>query len=73
MMMIETRWVVQDVFSSGIPGPGFTVHQTKEEAMAEYNKRPTASGPRPYRECLTCGSVLGIGGAPLQGGCADCR
>jgi hypothetical protein len=72
-MPTETRWVVQDVFSSGLPGPGFTVHDTLEEAKAEYAERSTASGPRPYRECLACGSVLGIGGMPLQGGCTDCR
>jgi hypothetical protein len=68
-----SQYIVQDVFSSGLPGPGFTVHQTREEAEEEQQVRFDTSTTVPYRECLTCGSILGLDRQPLQGGCQECR
>ncbi len=64
-------WIVQDCFSSGTPGPGFTTHDTEEEAKEEARERDALV--LPYRECETCGSALGLQGLPLQGGCNYCR
>lgn len=64
-------WVVQDVFSSGIPGPGFTTHDSEPEAVEEGRVRDAPVFLA--RWCKECWSLLGRDGAPLSGGCNHCR
>ena len=64
-------WIVQDVFSYGSSGPGFTVHTSLQDAEREATERDAAVVP--FRDCPTCGSVLGLESRPLQGGCNECR
>jgi hypothetical protein len=71
--MTMTAWIVQDVFSSGSAGPGYTVHETEVEAIAAALGRCDGrAAVFPARECPTCGSLIGLDGS-LQGGCIDCR
>lgn len=70
----KPTWIVQDVSPSGLPGPGFTLHETREEADAESDRpeRRNPSPPFPAKRCETCGSVLGLEGRGLTSRCVDC-
>lgn len=67
----EALWIVQDVFRSGLPGPGFTFHRDRAEAEHEAIRRGGAV--LPIRECAACGGLIGLEDGPLQGGCMECR
>lgn len=69
--MTNKNWMVQDVFSSGIPGPSFTFHETEEEAAQEASRRGGAAIP--VKICEDCGSLLGLEGRPLRRSCVYCR
>lgn len=70
---MNTPWVVQDVFSGGIPGPGFTVHETEAEALEEAERRGSTAAPYQPKTCGVCGDWIGVDRRPLQGGCVWCR
>lgn len=72
--MIQTIpfWTVQDVFSSGLSGPGFTTHDTRGEAEQEAKERGGKCVVLPGKTCRICSGIIGRDG-PLQGGCNECR
>lgn len=65
-------WIAQDVFSSGLPGPGFTVHETREAAEAAALSRGTAVAFQ-ASQCFYCLALLGLERKPVGGGCGYCR